>query len=106
MLDKSVDPSRLCGSWASHAQPLIHTLDCPRSVIVKLPVASLLWLSAPEIEIRFVPDFKVPLRNFVDAVAFNQMLGECGDKVVPFAPVLWRRDVRPVPENVQKVVSR
>src|SRR5579872_4218279 len=106
MFDKSIDPGCLCGSRASDSQPLTYALDCLRCVIVKLPVAGLLGLAAPKIEIRFVPDFKVPLRNFVDAVAFDQMFGECSDKVNPLGPILGRRDVWPVPENVQEVVSR
>ena len=56
----------------------IHVFDCARAVIVKLPVGCLPGLSGPEIEIGFVPNLEIPLRNFIDTVAIDQMLRKRG----------------------------
>src|SRR5580704_9120021 len=105
MSDKNIHPCRLCSRWPSHAKPWIHALNCARSVIVKFPITCLLGLAAPKIQIGFVPDLEVPLRNFIDAVAIDEMFRKRADEVIPFAPVLGRRNVRPVPENVQEILS-
>src|SRR6266403_3425665 len=69
MLDESIGPGGLrCGRTA-HAETITHSLNGCDRVIVKLPVGRLFGLAHPEIDIRFVPDFEVPLRNLIHAVA-------------------------------------
>src|SRR5579872_6306223 len=98
MFDKGVYPCSLCAGWSSHTKPLVYALNCSRRVIVKLPVGCLLGLAAPKIQIRFVPNFEVPLCNFIDAITVDQMFRKRGDEVVPLVPILGRRNIRPVPE--------
>ena len=59
-------------------------------MIVELEVGGLLGLAGPEVDVGLVPHFEVPLGDFVDAVAIDQMLGELVDEVVPFRPVFRR----------------
>jgi len=67
-------------------------------MIVEFPISDLFGVAAPEIEIRLVPDFKIPAADLVDAVTGNEMPREFDDEPVPFAPIFGRRDVRFVPE--------
>src|SRR5580698_4610228 len=74
-------------------------------MVVELPVSRLPKISGPKIQVGFVPNLEIPLRDFVDAVAIDQVFGERGDEVFPLAPILWRRHVGLVPESMQGVMS-
>ena len=75
-------------------------------MIVKLEICRLLRISHPEIEIGFVPDFEVPLLDFINAVAVHQVLGELVNQVVPFVPIFRRRNVLLVPEGMRRILRR
>src|ERR1700681_2095544 len=75
-------------------------------MVVQLPIRFLLGLPRPKIKVRFVPDFEIPLRHFVDTVAIDQMPEECLSQPVPTVPILRRRNIRFVPEGMKQVGSR
>ncbi len=81
--NKSIDPCRLRGGRSADAQSWADFLKCKSGMVVELPISFLLGLAAPEIKIRLVPDFEIPLRYFVDAIPLDEMLGEDRDQVVP-----------------------
>ena len=76
MLDEVVDPGGLRGGGSADAQLRADSLDALGGVIVELEVGGLFGLAGPEVDVGLVPDFEVPLRHFVDAVAVDQVLGE------------------------------
>ena len=94
-------PRRLRRCRAAHAQRRRNRLDVAGGVVVKLEVGWLLRRAAPEVEVGFVPDFEIPLRNFINTVALHEVLGELRDQVVPLRIILRRRDVGVVPERLQ-----
>ena len=100
MRDHVAHPRRLRRRRAAHANPLIHRLQRARRVVVELEVGLLRGPARPEIDVRLVPDFEIPLRNFVDAVALDQMLRKGRNQRVPLRVVLGRRDDLLVPEGV------
>ncbi len=63
----------VCGgcSRASDAKARAYRLQGSRCVIVQSEVAFFSWYPVPEINIRFIPDFEVPLRDFIDAIALG-----------------------------------
>ncbi len=69
-------------------------------MVVELEVGLLRGAASPEIDVGLVPDFEVPLRDFIDAVALDEVLGKGGDEAVPLRVVLGRRDDLLVPEGV------
>ena len=77
------DPCCSGGCGAADAQSGTDTLQIACCVIVQLEVAFLPWDAAPEINIWLVPDFEVPLRNFIDAVSIDEMLREMRHQAVP-----------------------
>src|ERR1700688_4181074 len=99
--DHRIPPCCLSGSWSSHPQFRVDFLNRKRGVVVQLPVSLLPGVSGPEIQVGFIPYFEVPLRNLVDAVAFNQVLHEGGYQTIPAAPILWRRNIGLVPERMK-----
>src|SRR5580698_858265 len=106
MSNEGIRPRSLRSRGPSYAQAWTYLLEGKRGVIVKLPVGGLFRITRPEIEIRLVPDFKIPLRNLVDAVAVHKMFRELGDEIVPLAPVFGWRDILLVPKRMQGVFVR
>ncbi len=104
--NKGVGPCCLGRGGPADAQARAYLFKGACGVIVQLPVSGLLRIARPKIEIRLVPDFKVPLRNLIDAVAVDQVPGELGDEVVPLIPVFGWRDVLLVPERMERVLVR
>ena len=100
MGDHVADPGGLCGGGASHADARVDAFEGAGGVVVQLEVGLLGGAASPEIDVGLVPDFEVPLRDFIDAVALDEVLGEGGDEGVPPGVVLGRRDYLLVPEGV------
>ena len=103
MRQETVHPGRLRGGGPAHAQPGTHALDGAGGAVVELVVGGLFRIAGPEIDVGLVPDLEVPLRDFVDAVAFDEMPRECFDELLPLVPVFRRSDVLLVPERMQRV---
>src|SRR5215467_10539953 len=103
MADETVDPCRLRSGRTSYPQSRTDLLERPRSRIIKLVVCLFFRDSRPEVDVRFIPDLKVPAGHFVHAVPINQMTAKVIDKLAPALPILWRRRVGFVPERVQGV---
>lgn len=72
-------------------------------VVIQREVSGLARLASPEIEVGFVPDFKLPGRDFVDAVARNEMRGESLDHAVPCSVILRWGGVGMVEEGLDEV---
>src|SRR5215469_6969735 len=104
MFDECIHPRCLCGCRTSHAKPSIYFFDRVGSVIVKLPISILFRLTRPEIDVGLIPDFEIPFGNFSGAISLNQVPGKSRDKLVPFVPTFWRRDIRFIPKRVQSLL--
>src|SRR4051812_9468765 len=103
MSQEIVDPICCSRGRTSHSQMLIHRLDRTCRVVVQLEVAFLPGNTVPEIDVRFVPDFEVPLRYFCSAITFHQVPGERGDQPVPPVKTLRWRDILLVPERMKRI---
>ena len=101
VLDHVANPGSLGRRRTAHAQARADRLNVARGVVVEFEVRLLARRAGPEIEIRLVPHFEVPGRNFLQAVAIDQVLHELGDHVVPLGIVLGRRDIGVIPEGLQ-----
>ena len=98
MLDEAIGPSGLGGGGAADAQARADVFQGAGGGIVKLEVGWFFRSASPEIDVRLVPYFEIPLRNFVEAVAVHQMLCELADEFGPLFVALGRGDVGLVPE--------
>src|SRR5260370_33197988 len=96
-------PSSLRCSGAADAEAGAHALDGAGSAVVKVVISSFFGIAGPEVDVRLVPDFEIPLRDFVDTVALDKVTREILDELFPLAPVLRRRDILLVPERMQRV---
>src|ERR1700740_1865038 len=96
--DEASDPSRLRRGRATHAETGVHGFQRPSRHIVEMIVGLLLWIAGPEVEVRLVPDFEIPLRNFIDSVALDKMLCKMRNEVTPLLVACWRRNDRRIPE--------
>src|ERR1700690_2861669 len=105
MFDKGVRPCSLCRGRTSHSKLWIHFLDGDGSVVVKLPIACLPGHPGPKIQIGFVPYLEVPLCNFIDAIAIDEVPGKYRHEAVPLTPILRWRHVRFVPKAMQGILS-
>ena len=72
-------------------------------MVIEIEVGLLARDAVPEIDVGFVPDFEVPLRDFVDAIAIDEVLGEVGHQVVPSLHALRRRNILLVPEGMKGI---
>ena len=86
MLQKVGDPGGRCGRGAAHAQTRADLLQRARRVVIELEVGLLARDTIPEIDIRLIPNFEIPLRDFLDAVAIDQVLGKVRSSAHPTAP--------------------
>src|ERR1700740_2481988 len=100
MPDKSIDPCGLRRCRPADTKPHADIFERPSGMVVQCPVGGLPGLTAPEIKVGLVPNFEIPLADFLDAVALDQMFRQLRDQIIPFTPILWRRDVRFVPKGV------
>src|ERR1700730_10517455 len=73
------------------------------SVFIQSEVTLVARNAVPEIDVRFVPDFEVPPRNFLYAVARDQVAGKFGDERVPSLQAFRGRNVLFVPERMERV---
>jgi hypothetical protein len=89
--DHVADPGGLRGSGASDADARVDAFEGAGGVVVQLEVGLLGGAASPEIDVGLVPDFEVPLRDFIDAVALDEVLGEGDDEGVPPSPWAERR---------------
>src|ERR1700741_4723732 len=95
---EAIDPSRLRRGRATHPETGVHGLQRPSRHVVEMIVGLLFWIASPEVEVRLVPDFKIPLRDFIDSVALDKMLCKMRNEVIPLLVARWRRNDRGIPE--------
>src|SRR5579864_537242 len=79
MLNKYINPRRLCCSRTTDAQSWTDTLYRSRSAIVELPISGLLRFARPEVDVGLIPYLEIPVGDFIDAVALDEVPGELGD---------------------------
>src|SRR5712664_4768930 len=101
--EEAVVPSGLRGCRPSDSQAGADALESASGVIVQIVVRGLLWVTRPKVDIGLIPYFEIPLCDLILAVSLHQMPRERLDKLLPFAPVLWRSNILLVPERVQGV---
>src|SRR6267143_3134911 len=106
MREEAVHPGGLCRGRAADAETRAHAFDGARSAIVELVVGRFFRIADPEVNVGLVPNFEIPLRDFVEAVPLDEMAREILDELLPFVPILGRRDVLLVPESMQRVRVR
>ena len=71
--EETVHPSCLCGGGAADAEAGGDTFDGTSGVVVELVVGVFARIAGPEVDVGLVPDFEIPLGDFVDAVALDEM---------------------------------
>jgi len=98
------DPCRLRRGRAAHAQAGAHGFEGTRRMVIEGKVGALRGLAAPEADVWLIPDFEVPLRNFIDAVARDQVPGKGCDERVPLCIAGGRRDVGVIPEGLENLL--
>ena len=101
ILQKVANPGGLRGCRSSDSELRRDLLEGTGGVLVEVEIRALFGIADPEVDIRFVPDFKVPLRDFCDTVAGDEVGGKGGDHSVPLRVVLRRGDILLVPEGVK-----
>ncbi len=72
--DERVNPCGLRGCRAADPQLLIYFFHCERRMVVEIPISFLLRIARPKINIGFVPDFEIPLRDFIEAIAIYEVM--------------------------------
>src|SRR5262245_42074134 len=95
---------RSCGRSA-HTKARADGFEGAGGMTVKLEVGGLFGFAGPEIDVRLIPHLEIPLRDLVEAIAFDKVTSESADKVVPFAVILGRRDDLLVPERMNVLAS-
>ena len=94
------NPRRLRGCRTAHANLRTHRFQRAHGVVVQFEIGRLLGIAAPEIDIGFVPYLEIPARDFIDAVAIDEVPRERLDHGVPFRIAFRRHHVGAVPERV------
>ncbi len=102
MREEAIDPSSLCGGGPADAEARVDALDGPGGVVVEIVISGFLRIAGPEVYVGLVPDFEIPLGDFVDAVALDEMAGEILDELFPLVPVFRRGNILLVPESMKR----
>jgi hypothetical protein len=88
---------------AADGEPLVDRLDGAHGGLVEPEVVRL--RARPEdLEVRLVPDLEAPARDFLRAVALDEVRGERTDERRPFVPVARDGDARAVLEHRRRRV--
>src|SRR5271163_814701 len=87
----------------AYTQTRVYSLQSTRSVSVEVEVGLLAGNATPEIDVRLVPDFEVPLRDFINAISVDEMLREMSHQRVPPLHTFGWRHILLVPEGVQRI---
>src|SRR5579871_89271 len=95
-----IDPVCGRGGWAADPQSRANGFQSPSSVIVELEIGGLFGLSRPEINVRLVPDFKVPAGDFIQSITLDKMLRKRPHQIVPTLVIFGRRHNRVIPERM------
>ena len=103
MGQEAVHPGGLRSGRSADAKARVDAFDGAGGAIVQLVVRGFFRITGPEINVGFVPDLEVPLGDFVFAIASDKMMREILNELLPFAPILWRRDVLLVPERMKSI---
>src|ERR1700730_953394 len=69
-------------------------------MIVQIEIRHIFWIPHPEIKVRFIPYFEIPLCYLILAITLHQMPRKSLNQLLPFAPIFRRRYVLLVPERV------
>ena len=101
MREKGRDPHGLRGRRPAYLQARGDGFEGACGMVVELKVSRLLGATGPEIKIRFVPDFELPLSDFVETVAGDKVRGQGAHHVVPKLIVLGRGDNGLVEERLR-----
>src|SRR5271155_3687348 len=97
------NPCSRSRSGAANTQPRADTLQIVCRVIIQFKVAFLSRNATPEINIWFVPNFEVPLRNLIDTISIDKMLREMSHQAIPPLHAFGRRHIWLVPEWMQRI---
>src|SRR6185437_13900652 len=89
------------GRWPAHTQPRRDGLQRTRRVRIEIEVRFHARDTAPEVDVRLIPNLEVPLRNLINAEVLDQVLRECTDQTIPSLHALRRRYIRLVPERMK-----
>src|ERR1051325_11399448 len=73
MLNETIHPGGLRGGRASHPQSRIDCFDGRCSQVVESIISLFFRTPAPEIDIRFIPEFEIPVFHFTAAVPGKQV---------------------------------
>src|SRR5579884_1865981 len=73
VLEELRNPGGLRGRRSADSELRIHLFDGCRGSVVKLEVSRLLRIAGPEVNIRLVPYFEIPLGHFRDTVAVDKV---------------------------------
>ena len=96
-VEELFDPAEASGSGSTDAEFRVDGLHRAGGGFVELEVVGL--SSAPEVvEVWFVPDFEIPLLDFLGTKALDLVLDELGDQLCPFGLRFWRGSVASVVE--------
>src|SRR6185437_9085255 len=87
-------PCCRCGRWPAHTQPRRDGLQRTRRVRIQIEVRFHARDTAPEVDVRLIPNLEVPLRNLINAEVLDQVLRECTDQTIPSLHALRRRYIR------------
>src|SRR5437868_1883508 len=91
-------PGVIRSGWAAYLEPVIHSFDRLRGVLVKLEIMRL--ASSPEaFEVRFIPDLEEPMPKFLDAVAFGPVADQPVDQCFPLRVIPGRRHISFISED-------
>src|ERR1039458_5043484 len=104
MPDEYIRPCSLPRRRTTDPQSRIDRLNRAHRVVIEFKVSPLLRISHPEIEVRFVPDFEIPLRNFTRPIPVHEMPRELSDHVFPLGVILGRRNVLLIPKCMKGVL--
>src|SRR5215472_15031278 len=96
-------PRRRCGCRSTNAQARRYRFQCTRRVRIQVEVGLHTGNTTPEVDIRLVPYFEVPLRNLINPKVVNEILCERTDQIIPSLHALRRRDILLVPEGMQVI---
>src|SRR5579871_5790962 len=96
---------KVARSGTADAQLRIHRFQRRGGDLIKFEILSLRACEKALVEIRLVPDFKVPASHLVSSIALNAVHGKTMHQFCPFAVVRRRTSIASPPESNAALAS-
>src|ERR1700757_3251511 len=98
IVNETIDPSSLSCRRPTHTQQRTDRFQSVCGNFVEFVISLFGRVTCPEVQVRFIPNLKIPVGYFSQPVSLDQVLSKLINELIPFLPIFRRGYDRVIPE--------